>query len=207
MQCINLALIGISRFPDLIFKCMMMFSKLVFEGTSKLSNSVQLSVKMLKKNLCFFLESALKITAHFKEFCPWEQFIISTCSKRFFLSSAVASFQVYHPFKFIEGLCQGDFLFPQADMECLRKHIRDYRMCLNSEPYIMICLPIEMGWFNKCVKQIHRLLELKNNLLNAFANLCSWRNFANKFLYRASLFYYLFFVSEEPLWESRWLVV
>lgn len=51
MQCINLALIGISRFPDLIFKCVTMFFILVFEGTGKLSNSVQLSVKMIKNNL------------------------------------------------------------------------------------------------------------------------------------------------------------
>jgi len=58
-------------------------------------------------------------------------------------------------------------------MECLRKHIRDYRMCFNSELYVMICLPIEMGWFNKCVKQIHGELQLKNNLLNAFASLSS----------------------------------
>lgn len=84
MQCINLALIGISRFPDLIFTCVVLFFKSVFEGTSRLSNRVQLSVKIIQNNLRFFLESSLTITAHFKEFCTGEQFIISTCSKMFF---------------------------------------------------------------------------------------------------------------------------
>lgn len=51
-------------------------------------------------------------------------------------------------------------------MECLRKHIRDYRMCFNSELYVIVCLPIEMGQFSKCIKQIHGQLEFKKKKIS-----------------------------------------
>lgn len=99
------------------------------------------------------------------------------------------------PSKSTEGLCQRDSLFLQADMECLRKHIRDYRLCFNSQLYVMVCLPIEMGWFKKCIKTNAQEFGIKDKkkktLLNTFANLSSWRNFANKFLYHASFIFAL----------------
>lgn len=113
------------------------------------------------------------------------------------------------PSKSTEGLCQRDSLFLQADMECLRKHIRDYRLCFNSQLYVMVCLPIEMGWFKKCIKTNAQEFGIKDKKKKKKPSWIHLPIFPLEGTLQINFFTmplsYLLFVVEEPFHKSRWL--